>query len=114
MDLNLDCFPEMIIVTFVEHGHVLKALEQRDHLAYWEYRRQTSSAASAAAAATVSNGGVATPHAPSTWTLQPSKIDFTCHVRNCSSAEETIPNKFLPIYVLKDKLKLASQYLEQQ
>ena len=44
------------------------------------------------------------------WTFEASKVNFTCHIRNCAIADESPANKYLPLYVQKEKLKTVGKY----
>lgn len=72
VDLNLDYFPEMIVVTFVQHQDVLKALSNRDPHA-WRYKGTS----------TLKNSKEMRE-----WNFSASKVDFICHVRNCQFADD--------------------------
>lgn len=45
------------------------------------------------------------------WTFEVSKIDFICPVRNPLLAEDTIPNKYVPIFVHKERMAKAQEAL---
>ena len=90
VDMNLDYFPDMIIATFVNHQDVLLSLEPKEDN-FWTYI-----------------GELETRHK---WALVPSKIDFTCHVRNCPKSEQPIAEKYLPIFAQPEKMQLASVHL---
>jgi|LauGreDrversion4_2_1035121.scaffolds.fasta_scaffold176742_1 hypothetical protein len=81
VDLNLDYFPEMIIVTFASHRDVLRglALEQP-------------------------------PLFEDKWALVPSKIDFLCHVRNSERADDPPASKYLPIVFRPGRMELARAF----
>ena len=38
------------------------------------------------------------------WELKAEKIDFVVPVRNCNAAEDSVPNKYLPLFLLKEKV----------
>jgi len=95
VDLNLDYFPDMIIVTFTSHHAVVKALSRREPD---EFKFKSSTM-------------VNESKEPKYWIFEASKIDFTCHVRNCNLSDDSPPSKYLPIYVQQERMQLARQYL---
>lgn len=89
VDLNLDYFPEHIVVTFVNHTDVMKTLARK------EFKFACTSVKE-----------------PKTWTFEATKIDFICHVRNCTLGDESPPNKYLPIYVQNERMLKARSVLQ--
>lgn len=81
VDMNLDYFPEMIIVTFALHRDVLRGLTLPPQV--FEGR----------------------------WTFVASKIDFTCHVRNSERADDPPGEKYLPIVFRPHKLEAARPFI---
>ncbi|TNV85131.1 hypothetical protein FGO68_gene6960 [Halteria grandinella] len=90
VDMNLDSFPDYIVVTFVNHKDVVKTLEKASEL--FKFQLQSSKETKY-------------------WSLQASKIDFTCHVRNCPRGDESAPNKYLPLFVQTERLVKAKEAL---
>eukprot|EP00347_Sterkiella_histriomuscorum_P017341 403349755 len=86
VDLNLDYFPEQIIVTFTKHEVVRKLLQEKKLL----YKSNSSG---------------------EQWEFGTSKIDFELPVRNCTSSSQTATNKYLPIFLQKDKFAIIQQQL---
>lgn len=80
VDINFDYFPEQIIVTFSKHSDVLQLL-QRQSITY-----------------TNING--------KNWKFNINKITFTQPVRNCNLADDSTPNKFMPIYLDEEKIPI--------
>lgn len=80
VDMNLDYFPDMIVVTFVRHQDVVNALADQEPMLF--------------------KGGTLLPSKEvRTLRLLKEKIDFTCPVRNCTMPDDLIPTKFMPIYL---------------
>jgi len=80
VDLNLDYFPELIAVTFSKHQDVVKTLAKKE-VTY-------------------------TTTLSKSWVFNISKITFKLPVRNCSVADEAPPNKYLPLYLQKEKREI--------
>ena len=78
VDLNLDYFPEMIVVTFLQNQVVQEAIKKKTYV----YEKQTDVASH------------------TNWTFEASKVNFTLTVRNCIP-DELPPNKYLPIFANK-------------
>jgi len=81
VDMNLDYFPDMVIVTFARHRDVLRGLT------------------------------IPPQAFDSRWTFVASKIDFTCHVRNSDRADDPPGEKFLPIVFRPQRLEAARPHI---
>jgi hypothetical protein len=74
----MDYFPEEILLTFTKHADIKKLLSLKT-LTY----------------KSISSG--------KDWVFNTSKIDFELPVRNCINSSQTSTNKYLPIFLQKDK-----------
>ena len=78
----MDYFPDILVITFTKHQDVLKILAKQS----MTYQCVTLPSKE--------------------WKFKVSKIDFVLPVRNCNIADDQVPNKYMPIYVQKDKMQL--------
>ena len=98
VDMNLDYFPEQIVVTFVRHQDVQRALSRySDDVFAFRFRGSTLFHPMGAKEFR-------------DWTFEPSKVDFECQVRNCTLADDLPPNKYLPIFVQREKFMSIASY----
>lgn len=83
VDMNLDYFPEEIIVTFTDISKAAALIAKGE----WLYK-------------SVSKGD---------WSFSAEKVSFEIPVRNCcNSSEQSDANKYFPIYLRKDKFNLIN------
>ena len=76
VDLNLEYFPEMIIVTYTKHSDVLKIIDKKE----FAYSK-------------VDQGH---------WIFRADKIDFVLPVRNCQYSKAGVAMKFMPQFLQKE------------
>ena len=78
MDMNLEYYPDYIVVTFLSYHEVSKALKRK------VYKYQSSNFSQEV-------------------TFEAHSVNFTVHVRNCNFPNDSPSVKYLPVYADKER-----------
>jgi hypothetical protein len=91
VDMNLDYFPDMIVITYGQHKDVLNLVQQQ------ETPNQKEISSNLLTYKTMVTA--------KEWQFKVSKIDFVLPVRTCARDDDSPPNKYMPFYLQKDKVE---------